>query len=104
MITNETDKNNEMRINVMKNMKILRNVGQTVGFLAGEDPSGTSVGVSGFFRLIKWLISFGFSWTSSDADALAPPAAADDEPASLFDDSGMGFIILAISRFTSSSD
>lgn len=71
------------------------------GFLAGEPASTTSDGVSGFFRLIKWLMSLGFA--SADM-AVDEPAALDDEPAPLLLDSGIGFMNNAIWRFTSSND
>lgn len=50
--------------------------------------------MSGFFRLIKWLMSLGFA--SADEDADEPAAADEDEPAPLLLDSGIGFMKSAI--------
>lgn len=78
-----------------------------LGFLADVGPSVASVTVSGFLRLIRWLISvaFGFSasWTDAPADD-EPPAPDDDDDEPPCDDCGMGFIKRAISRLTSSMD
>ncbi len=46
-----------------------------LGFLAGDD-AGSSSGVSGFLRLIKWEISVGFGRDDSPADAEGPDGSA----------------------------
>lgn len=91
----------ETRDEINMNMNML--IHSKAGFLAEGAPSTASVELSGFFRLIRWLISRGFP----DSDDV--PLFALDEPAPFDDDddapaSGFGFINLAISRFTSSMD
>lgn len=74
------------------------------GFFAGEPASTASLAVSGFFRLIKWLMSLGFaSAENADDDDAAPAAVAaddddeDDGPVPLLvDDCGVGFMNNAI--------
>jgi hypothetical protein len=75
--------------------------------LAGEPSVSAALTVSGFFRLIKCVISVGLllavSGFEDDADEDAPPADDDDVPAPSLDDS-VGFIIFASSCLTSSMD
>lgn len=75
----------------------------TVGFLAGEALSAVgSVGVSGFFRLIKWLMSLAFLLSAGAALLPAPEPEAPLPPLALAD--GGGGRSLAIVCLTMSSD
>lgn len=86
-------------------MSSLYSVPAKFGFLAGDADSGASATASGFFRLIKWLISVALGFSTTGAGALdEDPPADDDDPLPFEVGSGFGFISFAISRLTSSTD